>query len=106
VLKSIGSRPADLVRLIFLETIMLTGMSVFVGFLLIFPVIYWFAEVGMSMGVAIEIGGVEFDTMTGEISSYVLFVPMAFILSTAALISIPPGLRAAKIMPRLALGSH
>ena len=106
VLKSIGSRPGDLVKLIFLETVMLASLSVFAGFLLIFPAIYWFTEVGINMGMAVEVGGVEFDTMKGEISAYVMLMPMAFILFTAALISIPPGLRAARITPRVAMGSH
>jgi len=106
VLKSIGSRPGDLVRLVFLETVMLAALSVFVGFLLILPLIYWFTDVGLTMGVAVEIGGVEFDTMKGELSAFVMLMPMAFILITAGLISIPPGLRAARIMPRVALGSH
>lgn len=106
VLKSIGSRPGQLVKLIFLETIMLAGLSVFAGFLLIFPAIYWLAEVGIPLDMAVEVGGVEFNTMRGELSTYVMLMPMAFILLTAALISIPPGVRAARITPRVALGSH
>ena len=106
VLKSIGSRPFDLVRLIFLETVILATMSVAVGLILILPIIIWFTEVGLKMDLAVDMGGVVFDTMKGEISGYVIFMPMGFMLLTAALISIPPGIRAAKILPRVALGSH
>ncbi|MGK0223783.1 MAG: putative ABC transport system permease protein [Limisphaerales bacterium] len=106
VLKSIGCRPFDLIRLIFIETVMLAAISVAVGFALILPVIIWFTEVGLQLSMSVDMGGVVFDTMKGEISSYVLLMPMGFMLLTAALISIPPGLRAARILPRVALGSH
>lgn len=106
VLKSIGARPFDLVKLIFIETVMLATLSVAAGFLLILPVIIWFTEVGLQLDMTVDMGGVVFDTMKGEISTYVFVMPLAFMLLTAAVISIPPGLRAARILPRVALGSH
>ena len=106
VLKSIGCRPFELIRLIFIETVMLAAISVAVGFVIILPVIIWFTQVGLQMDMAVDMGGVVFDTMKGEISTYVFLMPMGFMLLTAALISIPPGLRAARILPRVALGSH
>lgn len=106
VLRAIGCRPYELVRLILLETVMLAGISVTVGLVLISPVIAWFTEVGLLLPEAIDMGGIQFQQMKGEFSSYVFFMPMAFIIATAALISIPPGLRAARILPRDALGSH
>jgi len=106
VLRAIGSRPMQLVRLISLETFILAFISVMVGFLLILPFIYWFAEVGMLMPAPIDMGGIEFQHMKGEMSARVFWIPMAFILGTAVLISIPPGLRAARILPKEAMGSH
>ncbi len=106
VLKSIGCRPFELVRLIFLETMMLAGFSVTLGLVLITPAIIWFSHTGILLPAAVEMGGVVFDTMKGEFTPYVFFMPMAFILATAALISLPPGFRAARILPRDALGSH
>jgi len=47
-----------------------------------------------------------FQHMKGEMSARVFWIPMAFILGTAVLISIPPGLRAARILPKEAMGSH
>jgi len=106
VLKSIGCRPSELVKLVFLETVMLAVMSIGVGLLLILPVVVWFTEVGIKMDMSVDMGGVIFDTMKGDLSAYVLLMPMGFMLLTAALISLPPGLRAARILPRVALGSH
>ncbi len=106
VLKSIGCRPSELVKLIFIETVMLASISISVGLALILPVIVWFAEVGIKLDISVDMGGVVFDTMKGDLSAYVVFMPMGFMLLTAALISLPPGLRAARILPRVALGSH
>ena len=106
VLRAIGSRPMQLVRLISLETFILAFISVMVGFLLILPFVYWFAEVGMLMPAPIDMGGIKFQHMKGEMSARVFWIPMAFILGTAVLISIPPGFRAARILPKEAMGSH
>ena len=106
VLKSIGCRPSELAKLIFIETVMLASISITVGLALILPVIAWFTEVGIKLDISVDMGGVVFDTMKGDLSAYVVFMPMGFMLLTAALISLPPGLRAARIQPRVALGGH
>jgi ABC-type lipoprotein release transport system permease subunit len=106
VLKSIGCRPSELVKLIFIETVMLATASILVGLVLIVPVIMWFTEVGLKLDLAVDMGGVVFDTMKGDFSAYVILMPMGFMLATAAVISLPPGLRAARILPREAMGSH
>ncbi|SVD67290.1 uncharacterized protein METZ01_LOCUS420144, partial [marine metagenome] len=106
VLRAIGCRPFELVKLIFMETTLLACFSVVLGLILIAPVIYWFTVVGLKMAMAVDMGGILFDSMKGEFSSYVFFAPMIFIILTAGIISIPPGIRAARIQPRDALGSH
>ncbi|MGV0034882.1 MAG: ABC transporter permease, partial [Candidatus Azotimanducaceae bacterium WSBS_2022_MAG_OTU7] len=106
VLRAIGSRPMQLVRLITLETFMLAFISVMVGLLLILPIIYWSAEVGMLLPAPIDMSGMEFQHLKGEFSPRVFWLPMAFILATAVLVSIPPGFRAARILPKNAMGSH
>ncbi|MDA0273569.1 MAG: ABC transporter permease, partial [Proteobacteria bacterium] len=106
VLRAIGSRPKQLVRLITLETFMLAFISVMVGFLLVLPIVYWSSEVGMLLPEPVDMSGMEFQNLKGELSAKVFYIPMAFILSTAVLISIPPGFRAARILPKDAMGSH
>ena len=106
VLRAIGSRPMQLVRLISLETFILAFISVMVGFLLVLPIIYWSAEVGMLLPEPIDMGGVKFQHMKGEMSARIFWIPMAFMLATAVLISLPPGFRAARILPKEAMGSH
>ena len=106
VLRAIGSRPAEIIKMIFLETNMLAGISVSAGILLSIPIILWFTHVGIELPEPIDMGGIEFQYMTGEFSVFVFAVPTALILGFSAAVSIPPGLRAARILPRDALGSH
>ncbi len=106
VLRSIGCHPLGLVKLIFLETQMLTWLSLAVGGLIALPLVFWFAQYGILLPQPIDVGGVNFQHMKGEFSSLVFFMPMTFIVGAAALISLPPGIRAARILPRDALSSH
>lgn len=106
VLRAIGCRPMSLIRLITLETIMLSAISVLVGLVLVMPVIYWFSQVGIVIPEPIDMSGIEFQQLKGEFSVRAFAFPMLFIFITATLISIPPGLRAARILPRDAMGSH
>jgi putative ABC transport system permease protein len=106
VLRSIGSRPLVLIKMILLEILMLTIISVTIGVALVMPIVYWFTEVGLLLPEPIDMGGVTFQHMKGDFAAYIFFYPMVFMLATALLISIPPGIRAAHILPRDALGAH
>ena len=85
---------------------MVAAFFILVGLVLIVPMIMWFTQVGLKLDLAVDMGGVVFDTMKGDFSAYVILMPMGFMLATAAVISLPPGLRAARILPREAMGSH
>ncbi|MBO6557432.1 MAG: ABC transporter permease [Pseudomonadales bacterium] len=106
VLRAIGARPASLIRLITLETSILATISVLLGMVLIAPMVYWLSQVGFLVPEPIDMGGIEFQHMTGEFSLQVFLTPMMFMLATAILISIPPGIRAARILPKEAMGAH
>jgi putative ABC transport system permease protein len=106
VLRAIGSRPVEIIKMIFLETNMLAGISVAIGFVLSIPLILWFTYVGILLPEPVDMGGIQFQYMTGEFSLFVFALPMTMILGFSAAVSIPPGIRAARILPRDALGSH
>jgi len=106
VLRAIGSRPFEIIKMIFLETNLLACISICIGVILSIPLIAWFTYVGILLPEPIDMSGIEFQFMTGEFSWFVFTVPMALILGFSAAVSIPPGLRAAHILPRDALGSH
>lgn len=106
VMRAIGSRPLQLVQLISLETVILASFSVLLGFVLVLPFIYWTTEVGFLLAEPIDMSGISFQHLKGEFSTRVFLIPMFFVLGTALLVSVPPGLRAAHILPKDALGSH
>ena len=105
VLRAIGCRPYEVVKMILLETLTLASISIAIGAALMLPVIAWFAEVGLLIPEPVDMGGVQFQHMKGELSVRVFLYPMLFMQATALLISIPPGIRAARILPRDALGA-
>ena len=106
VLKAIGSRPSTLVRLICLETAILTAMSIGVGLIITVPMQYWLTHVGFSLPEPIDLGGVVMVSMKGTMNLDNFTIPTIFMFLTAVLISVPPGLKAARILPRDALGGH
>ncbi len=105
VLRAIGTRPLQIFTMIVLETVYLSLISIVVG--LIGGVIAnWLLSVyGITLNEPIEWGGFLYDTITAKITLRSLYIPAAVIISTAILVSIPPGIRAAKITPVKALRS-
>lgn len=106
VLKAIGSRPKIILSLVALETTMLATLSVIVASAIAFPILYWFANAGLQLSEPVDVGGIMFQTFRGELSVKVFVLPLFILIGFALLISIPPGIRAAKIAPTKAMSSH
>lgn len=103
VLRSIGCRPVELVKMIVFETLLLTSLSIAIGAVLVTPAIYWFQEVGLALPAPIDLGGVSFEYFRGELSPLVYIQPAIFMLTVAVVISILPAIRAARISPKSAM---
>ena len=99
VMKAIGFRGVGLVNLIFSETIMLTLLSLLLGILVAMPLIVWFSEVGYMYPEPMDMGGIEFQHLKGELSSTVLFVPMGIVFLFATVTSALQALRAGRLTP-------
>lgn len=106
VLKSIGTRPGNLLTMIVMETTMLSLISCALGFLLSLILVYWFTVDGFELAQPLDVGGIAFTHVRGEISPLVFVAPLMIIFFSSILVSIPPGIRAARISPVKALGSH
>jgi putative ABC transport system permease protein len=106
VIRAIGSRPFEVVKLIFLESIMMAVLSILIGAVLSLPILAFLVNIGFELPEPIEMSGISFQDLTGRVNSFVLTAPALMILGFAALVSIPPAIRAARITPREALGSH
>ncbi len=106
VLKAIGSQPTTILMLVSLESCILAIMSIIAAFFVTLPIVYWFATTGFSLAEPIDIGGILFRAFKGEISFEVFFIPSLLLLFFALVVSIPPGIRAARIAPTKAMSSH
>ena len=104
VMRAIGIRAVGLVTLIFTETILLTLLSLFLGILVALPLVFWFSEVGYMFPEPMDMGGIEFQHLKGELSFKVLFVPMGIVFLFATLTSVLPAIRASSLTPVDALG--
>ncbi len=105
VLKAIGTRPLGVFRLILLESLMLALASCVLGFLIALPINYWFEQVGIPLSQGVDMGGVMFDHLSGEISSLTMGLPALVVVTSTVLVSLIPGVRAARISPLEALNS-
>lgn len=103
VLKAIGTRPLAVFNLIMLESFVLAIVSCVIGLVLALPVCIWLASSGIAMPEPIDMGGIIFDTMLGEVSWFVVLLPSLVVISSTLLVSFIPAIRAAKISPLKAL---
>jgi len=105
VMKAIGSRPATILSLVTIETTMLAALSVVAALFLTLPLTYWLAHVGFELSEPLDVGGIMFSAYRGEMSWFVFGVPFLLLVFFAFVISIPPGIRAARILPTQAMRS-
>jgi len=103
VLKAIGTQPMAIFKLIMLESFFLSVISCLLGLVFALPVNYWLTVVGITMPEPIDMGGVLFESMLGEISWFTMGVPALVVVSSTLLVSLFPGFKAARISPLQAL---
>ncbi|MFT5692621.1 MAG: putative ABC transport system permease protein [Oceanicoccus sp.] len=106
VMLAVGTNRFTVMSMIILETSALGLLSCLGGFIVSIPLIYWFTNVGITMPQAMDLGGIIYDTMKGEMNVLVFTLPAAIIVGSAALVSLLPGIRAAHITPLDALSDR
>jgi ABC-type antimicrobial peptide transport system permease subunit len=106
VMLAIGTNRFTVMSMIILETSALGLLSCLGGFILSIPLIYWFTNVGITMPQAMDLGGIIYDTMKGEMNVLIFALPALIIVGSAALVSLFPGIRAAHITPLDALSDR
>ncbi len=103
VLKAIGTRPLAVFKLIMLESSLLAIASCIFGLIFALPANYWLTHVGISLPEPIDMGGILFETMLGEITIFSMGLPALVVIGSTLLVSLIPSIRAARISPLQAL---
>jgi ABC-type lipoprotein release transport system permease subunit len=99
VLKAVGTRPAQIVKMVVLETLLLTLVCIVIGSVLGFFLNLYFAQHGLELSEPIVWGGVRLQYMKGEINFKSFFIPTLTVLITAGFVCFFPALRAARTEP-------
>ena len=103
VMKALGTRPGDIMKLIVLETCMLALMSIVVGNIGGVLANWALSVHGITIPSPVEYGGVLFEKITSNITFKSFWFPSLVIFVSALVVSIPPSLRAARISPTRAM---
>lgn len=106
VLKAIGTQPIRIGMLIVTESTLMSLMSCVLGFILSLPVNYWFTYYGFSLAQPIDVGGISFSHYRGVLTPEVFLIPAAIVIASAIMVAIPPGIRAARLVPIKAMSAY
>lgn len=95
VMKAVGTRPGQIVRMVLYETLILAFLSIILGSLIGWLTNSYLSEYGIQLASPIDWGGAQLDTLKGEVNARSLYLPTLTVLITAVLVCLPPALRAA-----------
>lgn len=96
LLKSLGTKPKDIVKLVVCETTLLAFFSIIIGTILGLIVNFYFSKHGIAFPEAIEWGGMTFKYMKSEISLRSFIIPAVTVVISAVFVSFFPALKAAR----------
>jgi len=99
LLRAVGTRSGQIIRLVLAETVVMAGISIAVGSVISLLAIYILSVHGIDIPTPMTYGGVEFKTMITEINARSFYIPLITVFLTAVFVSIFPALRAAHVAP-------
>jgi putative ABC transport system permease protein len=106
VLKSIGTRPIQIVKMVLTEVNLLAIACVLLGALGGLLLNYIFSVKGITLPEAISYGGMKFETMRAEINARSFYIPALTVMISATLVSLFPAIKAAKTDPAKSMRIH
>jgi len=106
VLKAIGTKPGQIVKLVLTEVNILAIFSIVLGFgvgLLINSIL---AQHGIDLGLEFSYGGMTFESFKAEINARSFYIPALTIFLSAALVGFFPALKAARTDAAKSMRTH
>lgn len=99
VLKAVGTKPSQIVKLVLIEVIILAFICIILGSVLGFAANSYLSTHGLKIGEGLTYGGMKFETMEAEVNLRSFTIPAITVLVCAAFISLFPALKAARTDP-------
>ncbi|MEN8222571.1 MAG: FtsX-like permease family protein [Acidobacteriota bacterium] len=106
VLKAMGTKPGDIIKLILTEINILAIICVVLGSIAGIGINYYFSKHGISIPEPITYGGMKFQYMTSEINIRSFIIPAITVFLSATIVGFFPALKAAKTDPAKAMRTH
>lgn len=106
LLKAVGTKPREIIKLVLLEVTILAVFSVFLGGVLGLGANSFLASHGIKFGQGFTYGGMTFDTMYSEVNTRSFIIPAVTVLLCSALVSLYPSFKAAKTEPAKTMRMH
>ncbi|TYB91364.1 MAG: ABC transporter permease [Kosmotoga sp.] len=96
VLKALGTKPGQIIKMVLYETSVLAVISIIIGTMLALIVNYIFSKHGIALPNPIEWGGMRFEYMKGEINLRSYVIPAITVFLSGVVVSFFPAVKAAK----------
>ncbi|HDP95234.1 MAG TPA: ABC transporter permease [Candidatus Aminicenantes bacterium] len=106
MLRAVGTRPGQIVRLVLAEVMILAAFCIAAGTLAGLLINHVFSLKGIRFADAFTYGGMAFETIRTEINLRSFTIPTATVLLSALLVSLIPALKAAHTDPARSMRIH
>jgi ABC-type lipoprotein release transport system permease subunit len=106
LMKAIGTRPFQIIRIIIYEVNIIAMASIIVGAILGLLINHLLSFHGIAMPFTFTYGGVEFSRYYTQVNVRSFLIPAVTILFTASFVSIFPAIKAARTAPTKAMRIH
>ena len=103
LLKALGTRPGQIVRLVVAELVLITFGGIVFGAALSIAVSWFLSIHGISMPTPITFGGAVFDRIYAELNARSLYIPAITVFLSAILVCLVPAAKAARTEPAQAM---
>jgi len=106
VLKAMGTRPGEIIKLILTEINILAIICIILGSVAGLGINYIFSKYGISLPEPFTYGGMKFQHMTSEINLRSFVIPAVTVLLSASIVGLFPAVKASRTDPAKAMRTH
>ena len=106
VLKAMGTKPKDIIKLILTEINILAIICIVFGSIAALGINYYLSINGITLPEPFSYGGMDFQHMTSEINLRSFVIPAVIVILSATIVGFFPALKAAKTDPAKAMRTH